>query len=202
MSSSTIVALAATLFVLACVPGPGILLVVSRTLATDFRQGFYTSLGIVAGDFVYILLVVTSLAYVADQLGALFVAIKTGCALYLIFLGLHALIFAATAVRAQSRVLPGSSFFVGLLTTLANPKAIIFYLGFLPAFIDIQHVSTRDVLIVLGLAGTIVGGVMTTYAFTANKSKAVLKSARLAALSQKIAGSIFLITGAWILLQR
>ncbi|WP_019605562.1 LysE family translocator [Teredinibacter turnerae] len=203
MQLETVIALAATMIVLAATPGPGVLLVVSRTLALNFRHGVYTSAGIVAGDFVYIAVVVASMSFIAATLEPLFLFIQYASAAYLMWLGVQAWRNADKPLALDTEG-PKSqhSFWIGLVVTLGNPKAILFYLGFLPAFIDLTQVNAMDVLILYILAAVIVGGVMVCYAFAVSKSKNLLADARFEAIIQRAAGSIFIVTGLWILLRR
>ena len=79
------------MFILAVIPGPGILIVVARSINAGFRHGISTSLGIVAGDFVYITLAIFGLTTLSASLGYFFIYVKYFGAAYLIFLGLSLL---------------------------------------------------------------------------------------------------------------
>jgi len=203
MTGSHIATLLGTMLVLAVVPGPSDVAVVSRSLISGFSQGLIMVAGIVMADLLFILLAVFSLAEVADSLGSLFAIVNYGCGLYLIGLGIHAL-----------RARPGpidvsdlgpysgySSFLVGLLMTLADPKAILFYMGLLPAFVELATITIADILVIMLIAMIVVGGVKGTYAFLANTAKGVFKNGRLRHRLERMAGWVLLGIGLYIVLQ-
>ncbi|WP_232053857.1 LysE family translocator [Microbulbifer sp. GL-2] len=166
------------MLVLALIPGPGVLAVVSRALTSGLRQGLIAVMGIVAGDYLFILLALFGLTTLAEAMGSLFVIIKYAGAAFLIWLGVN-LIFSQCKVRGlQAQVkLPAlyssgnfSSFLLGLLTTLGNPKAILFYASFLPAFLDLTSVTSLDILAIFTIATLSVGGVMVCYVYFSIKA--------------------------------
>lgn len=125
-------ALFAAMGVLAAVPSLSVLAVSARAASAGFRQGAWVTLGIVAGDTVFIVLAIFGLQWLAAALGDAFVWLKYLGAAYLLWLGFR-LWRADTAVeaRAASGVAAStSSFMSGLLLTLGDHKAILFYLGF------------------------------------------------------------------------
>lgn len=166
--------------VLALLPGPGILVVVARVLSGGMPHGIATSAGIVAGDYVFIILSVFGLAALASTMGQLFVWIQYLGGLYLIWLGLSLLKKPANRQdkyhqAQQNRSLKlGADFLAGLVTTLSNPKAILFYLSFFPAFLDLTQVKLPDLVIILIITTFAVGGTMLGYAWLALKAHATL----------------------------
>ena len=91
MTFASSISLFIAMFILAVIPGPGILIVVARSINAGFRHGISTSLGIVAGDFVYITLAIFGLTTLSASLGYFFIYVKYFGAAYLIFLGLSLL---------------------------------------------------------------------------------------------------------------
>jgi threonine/homoserine/homoserine lactone efflux protein len=158
--------------VLALIPGPGILAVVARTLAAGLRHGASTVAGVVAGDFVFITLALLGLAALSELMGGFFAAIKYLGAVYLIWLGISIALAKSSGMQVRPICEPShlASFAAGLLTTLGNPKAILFYLSFFPAFVDLSQVSALDVSIMYAIATIAVGGVMYGYAYAAYKA--------------------------------
>ncbi|ASC73248.1 putative membrane protein [Halomicronema hongdechloris C2206] len=203
MTGRHIATLFGTMLVLAVVPGPSDVAVVARSLISGFTQGLIMVVGIVMADLLFIVLAVFSLAEVADSLGALFVIVNYGCGLYLIGLGIHALRSRPHSIEVSDvRQYPGySSFLVGLLITLADPKAILFYMGLLPAFVELSTITVLDILVIMLIATTVVGGVKGTYACLANQAKGVFKNSRLRQRLESIAGCVLLGIGLFIVLQ-
>lgn len=87
----------------------------------------------------------------------------------------------------------------GLLITLADQKAILFYFGFFPAFLDISKISYFDTDIIIAIATLAVGGVKLGYAFMADRARLLISSKirkriNIAAGCVTIAVGIFLVT--------
>ena len=94
------------------------------------------TMGIVLGDYVFILLALFGLTALSEIMGTTFFIIKYLSAIYLIWLGIKLLKAKAKAsmIEIQNSVesSKSSNFIAGLLITLGNPKAILFYVGFFP----------------------------------------------------------------------
>jgi len=134
----TLIALALTI-----APGPDTFLVIANTSAGGFRRGFATVLGIVSGGFVYVLLVACGLVRLLVYSPGVFYAVKLAGACYLLYLGWGALRGAfrrGTAAGADAAPPPAksvrASYLQGLLTNALNPKIAVFYLAFLPQFLN------------------------------------------------------------------
>jgi len=182
MTLASSFALFFAMLVLAVIPGPGIMAVLARTGAAGFGHGASTTAGIVVGDFVFITIAVLGLAALSSWVGELFVVVKYCGAAYLIWLGISVLLSSrkAKGTEQQMPVIKTAnhfaSFLVGLVITLGNPKAILFYLSFLPAFMDLAALTFLDMLILYFIATLAVGGVMLGYAFMAHLARRKLQS--------------------------
>lgn len=191
-------ALFGTMLVLAAIPGPGVLAVVARSLSAGFTHGAATACGIMLGDYVFILLSVSGLAYVAEAMGTAFVLIKYLGAAYLIWLGLNLLRQAKTAAKDPDRIAAAaaashrSNLLIGLGTTLGNPKAILFYLSFFPAFLRLDQIGAGEVAALLLIATLAVGGVMLGYAWLGARASATLRSSRAGRSFNLVGGSVLI----------
>ncbi len=126
-----------------CTPGQDTALTIRNTLAGGRRAGLATAFGVSAGQAVWSMATAAGLAVVLAQSSALFTAIRLAGAAYLIYLGARSLVDAVrrdrAAMEAAGRV-PASrragqtAFAQGLVSNLANPKMVAFFIGFLPAF--------------------------------------------------------------------
>jgi threonine/homoserine/homoserine lactone efflux protein len=76
MNTGTVLTLFATIFVLALLPSSSAMIVAARSVASGFLHGVMATLGIVAGDILFILLAVPGLAMLTETLGNLFVVVK------------------------------------------------------------------------------------------------------------------------------
>ncbi|MES2826403.1 MAG: LysE family translocator [Pseudomonadota bacterium] len=180
MTLSSMLSLFIALVVLAAIPGPGVLTVVARSMASGFSHGLITTFGIVCGDYVFIILSLYGLSTLASAMGGLFAFLKYGAAAYLIWLGVKLLLAKHSNVEVKP-VLELSfvtNFMAGLVTTLSNPKAMFFYVSFFPAFVNVHRVTIIEVSQLLFLATVAVGSVMAGYAYTASKASKVFNSQR------------------------
>lgn len=127
-------------------PGADTLLVVRSVLARGQRSGFLTVLGICCGLFVHATLSALGLSLILLRSAEAFEAVKLAGAAYLIFLGGQSVWGAIRGeARADPRAEPGRlpaagatrrAFVEGLLNNVLNPKVAVFYLAFLPQFIN------------------------------------------------------------------
>jgi threonine/homoserine/homoserine lactone efflux protein len=203
MSPSDALAFALTMLVLAASPGPGVFTTVARALASGAAHGAVVAAGIVTGDLVYLLLAVYGLAALAHALGGFFVIVQYAGGAYLIGLGIKiwkSLPEPATieGIRELSWM---DNYLCGLLVTLGNPKAILFYLGLLPGFLDLNNLSRGDVLSLAAIITLVLGSVMLAYACAAGQARRLLAGAKTGRIVNTAAGGIMLAAGVAILLK-
>ena len=156
------IALALATLVFACIPGPGISAVVAQSLARGFKAGAGFTLGLALGDVCYLLTALFGMGWVASQIGPYFVVLKWAGAAYLVYMGVKCWTARPNfdpqpECAASART--GRSFLAGLCVTLGNPKAIAFYCGFLPGFVDMASLTGTDVALVMGIIVPIIGTV-------------------------------------------
>jgi len=156
------------------------------------------SIGMIMGDIFYMLCAVYGLALVAHELGGFFIIVRVLGAAYLVYLGLKLWRHGADLDLAVEQKDPGGlvrTFAVGFLTTLGNPKAIAFYIGFLPNFIDVAVLTITDVAI---LAGTIFAAallVCSLYAGLAARARGFLATRHYRRLVNRAAGTVMIGAG-------
>jgi threonine/homoserine/homoserine lactone efflux protein len=148
---TTLALFAAATMALLLIPGPSVLFIVARTLEHGRRGGLVSMLGVESGALLHVLAATAGLsALVSASPGAL-LAVKLVGAGYLLVLGVRAL---RGAGGAESTVARGSSrrlFRQGLVVDALNPKTAMFFLAFLPQFIDPAAGSVATQTLVLGL---------------------------------------------------
>jgi threonine/homoserine/homoserine lactone efflux protein len=132
----TVFLLASLLFALT--PGPGVIYVVSRTLAGGRRAGLASICGGALGDLCNSALASTGLAAVLAVSTRAFTVVKFAGAAYLLYLGIRELRRARRAPGGQTRApVTGKRVFRdGFLVALLNPKTALFFGAFLPQFVD------------------------------------------------------------------
>ena len=195
-------ALFASMVVLAAIPSVSVFAVIARSTAFGANHGILTALGIAIGDVVFILLAALGLSLLAENLEGLFVVIKYVGGSYLIWLG-----FSLCRAKSQDWTPRGemdasnmASFLTGLLITLGDSKAILFYLGFLPAFFDLSSTTTADTSLLVAIAVLAVGGVKVAYAILADKARLMVGSASMNTVN-RIAGSVMIVIGIAVVLR-
>jgi threonine/homoserine/homoserine lactone efflux protein len=127
---------AATL--LAVAPGPGMLYVLARTLAGGRREGVLSSLGTFLGGLVHVVAAATGLSLVLATSALAFAVVKYAGAGYLVYLGVRMIV---SARQDEDVVLSAESvrrnpFWQGIATEVLNPKTAIFFLAFIPQFVN------------------------------------------------------------------
>jgi threonine/homoserine/homoserine lactone efflux protein len=203
MTVNSAVALFATMAVLALLPSVSVMTVLARSASLGFRHGAVTSLGIVAGDLVYVLLAIYGLSLLTTTLGGWVVVIKYLGAVYLIGLGITLWRSQSSGLEIQqpSETALLSSFLAGFLLTLGDQKAVLFYLSFFPAFVDLSALTWIDTGVVVAIALTAVGGVKLAYACLANQVRNLLPHGKANRWLSRIAGCILFSLGVAVLLR-
>ena len=125
---------------LAIAPGPGMLYVLARTLAGGRREGVLSCLGTFAGGLVHVLAAATGLSIVLATSATAFAVVKYAGAAYLICLGARMIISARrdsdSEIQITSSRAPKNPFWQGIATEVLNPKTAIFFLAFIPQFVN------------------------------------------------------------------
>jgi threonine/homoserine/homoserine lactone efflux protein len=139
--------------VLALTPGPGILYVMARTLAGGRRDGVVSTLGTGVGGLLHVLVAAVGLSAVLAASAQAFATVKYVGAAYLIFLGVRTLLSAPANHADAPPARPAGSkraFLEGILTEALNVKTALFFLAFIPQFIN-PHRPPAPQFVALGL---------------------------------------------------
>ena len=135
-------------------PGNDMLYVISRSISQGFRGGLFSSLGIFIGCLVHVFAAVFGISLIIANSPILFQAIKFAGAAYLIYLGINAFRTKPNTPETQNdlqKVKPWQLLKQGAITNALNPKVAIFFLSFLPQFIDTNVGHTATQLFQLGM---------------------------------------------------
>ena len=124
---------------LAIAPGPGMLYVLARSLAGGRREGVLSSLGTLVGGMVHVLAAAAGVPIILARSAVAFATVKYLGAGYLCFLGIRMILEA----RRDTGSLPADAlapvrnpFWQGIATEALNPKTALFFLSFIPQFVD------------------------------------------------------------------
>jgi threonine/homoserine/homoserine lactone efflux protein len=137
-------------------PGPDMLYVVSRSLERGRRAGVVSALGIGVGTLVHTFLTAVGLSAVMISIPVAFQLIRYAGATYLAYLGLRVLFGNRTgtdnlAQRQDQHSTLWIVFRQGVLTNVLNPKVALFFLAFLPQFVDTARGAIAVQIVLLGL---------------------------------------------------
>jgi RhtB (resistance to homoserine/threonine) family protein len=140
-------------------PGPDMLYVIARSVGEGRTAGIISSLGIAAGCLVHTLAVALGLAGLLEAVPVAFEVVKWLGAAYLVWLGVRALRKQRDSgdQPTMSEASRGAIFRQGMLTNVLNPKVALFFLAFLPQFVDPERGPVVLQLVSLGLLFNVSG---------------------------------------------
>ena len=203
MTLESAMAFAAIVFVFAATPGPAILACVAQALGSGFRSALALSAGIILGDVLFLLVAVYGMAILASVLEGLFLAVRLGGAAYLVWIGWRMLrrepgLAGSDAYSGQDR----HAFRAGLLITLGNPKVILFYLGLLPALMDLSNLEAGHVATLVVLLVSVLTMVNASYAWMAATARGWMGSPAPIRRLNRGAGFLLMAVGAYVAIKR
>ena len=133
-------------------PGPNMAFVLSHGVAHGPRGGFAAAIGISAADLVHTLFAATGVTALVAAWPPSFDVLRYAGALYLVWLAVQALRSGGLRMGAQAQPAGfGRIVRMALLNNLVNPKALLFFMVFLPQFVDPSHGSVPLQLVQLGV---------------------------------------------------
>jgi threonine/homoserine/homoserine lactone efflux protein len=184
-------------------PGQDTMFIIGRSLTGGLRAGLAAAVGISVGSIGHTLAAALGLSVILATSALAFTIVKLAGAAYLIYLGIRLLLAKPPATDAGTR-LPSSSaaarsaFLQGILTNLLNPKVALFFLAFLPQFID-PHAGARS-LAFLALGATFITTGLCwclVLAFAAARLQAFfVRNPNARTLIDRAVGALFLALGA------
>jgi threonine/homoserine/homoserine lactone efflux protein len=193
----TWLAFVATSAVLLVIPGPTILLVVSYALGQGWRTALPMAIGVALGDFTAMTLSLLGLGALLAASATIFTILKWMGAAYLVWLGIK-LWRAGGSFDAQPRTDAVSSLKMlghAWLVTALNPKGLVFFVAFLPQFIDPKLPFLPQVSV---LAATFLVMAFTNviaYALAASRAGRMARSPRTLGFINKAGGSLLIGAG-------
>jgi threonine/homoserine/homoserine lactone efflux protein len=134
---STLAVFALASFLLAVVPGPAVLYIVAQAVDQGRRAGLASALGVASGGLVHVTAAVVGLSSLLASSATAFEAVKLVGAVYLVYLGVRRLLTKAGPVTLERERRPLRELYRrGVVVNVLNPKTALFFLAFLPQFVD------------------------------------------------------------------
>ena len=204
MTFQNLALLFATMFVISAVPGPSDAAVAARASAYGAWHAAAMIIGILLADAVFIVVALVGLGTIARAMSEWFVIVTSLCAAYLIYLGWSTL----SALPSESKATTlgsgsiAASLVGGMTVTFADPKAIFFYMGLLPAFIDMHSASWWHGALVMLVATVVIGIVKGAYAWLAIALRERFHRSRQSTglWLQRLAGGVLIVAGIFLIL--
>ncbi|MCA0044261.1 LysE family translocator [Celeribacter litoreus] len=137
------------LLILFLTPGPVWLAVLARGLSGGFHAVWPLALGVVIGDFLWALLAIFGVSWIVSEFESFLSVLRWLATVMFVTMGFLLIRHSDKKIAADSRLTrPGmwAGFIAGLVCILGNPKAILFYMGFLPGFFDLSSLVIWDVV--------------------------------------------------------
>lgn len=189
------------IFIFAITPGPGVFALISRGLVYGSSSCLSLAFGMTISDVVYLVLACFGLSAIAENYTTVFTVIRFAGAGYLIYLA-YKMWVAEVRLDAGVEQKGGrglvSGFIQGFLISASNPKVILFYIAFLPTFMDLTLLGPGDILVAAGLTvlGLMLGLMMV--AVSAASAKRLFSSEKAVKRLNRSAGSIMAGAGVYL----
>ena len=163
----------------AAIPGPDIVAILARALSHGFKNTLALISGILFGHALWTVAAALGLVVLVQTLGSAFVVIKFAAAIYLIYLAWnlwnsHTEATLSSADNSNDR---RSGFISGLLISLSNPKAMIFFGTVMPTVLPIANLTVLQLVFVLFLSTTTMFIVFGAWAAVASRARIALQNA-------------------------
>jgi len=199
ISTQTLLLFCISAFALIITPGPNLIYIITRSASQGRKAGLLSVLGVDSGTLIHVAAASLGLSALLASSALAFNIVKYLGAAYLIYLGLRAW-FSQREAQELANPEPTSVarvYFQGMLTNVLNPKVALFFLAFLPQFVDVSRGSVAAQMLVLGLTFTLIGvGVDVVVALFASTAGHWLRRRTKAQQAQKwITGGVYITLG-------
>ena len=152
LSLETVIAFILASVILSLVPGPDNIYVMTNSALKGWRVGFYTTLGLCTGLIGHTFLVAIGVSVIFQTSALAFNGLKIVGACYLIYLGWLSLQSKELNISGTGKDNSNRSYYItGVIMNLTNPKVALFFLVFLPQFVNISNDSVTIQVVLLGL---------------------------------------------------
>jgi len=188
-------------------PGPDTAYILGRSIAQGRPAGIASSLGIATGTIFHTCAAALGLSAILATSAWAFSAIKLVGAAYLIFLGLKMFFDRQDSLSLPSnfrRSTTGAAFRQGVLTNVLNPKVALFFLAFLPQFINPGSTTKVPAFLALGFTFVATGTIWCLILawFASSLSEKLRGNRSIAGWLNRAVGSVFVFLGARLAVTR
>ncbi len=183
---------------LAVVPGPAVTYIVTQSVDKGRRAGIFSALGVASGGLVHVAAATAGLSALIASSATAFTVVKLVGAAYLIAVGIRRVLSGDDDADPEVQAAPLRRLYrQGVVVNVLNPKTALFFLAFLPQFVNTHHAVAPQVAVL----GVVFAGIALssdlTYALLADLLAARLRrSSRSARIRRYASGGIFIALGA------
>lgn len=204
MESHLLITYLVAITVLSMTPGVDTMLVIRNTARGGWRDGITSSFGICCGLFVHAAVSAVGISVILLQTAWAFSALKTVGACYIIWLGLVSLrsllrkdkmAFGGRLSATKQPFQVDRSLREGLLSNVLNPKPVVFYMAFLPQFINPEHSALIQSLVLAGFHFIIAMIWQSILALLVNQAKSRLLQPQVGRVFDGLTGAILVTLG-------
>ena len=198
-SIESLIAFGIASLALLVIPGPAVLYIINRSVADGRNVALAAVAGLEIGNFMHVIAATVGLSAVIATSAAAFSAVKWIGAGYLIYVGIRTLATKAQAVNHLNDPMSRRRAFTqGIVVNTFNPKVALFFLSFLPQFIDADRGSAALQSLVLGSTFVVLGCISDSlFAILASALRGtLLRGKSLPFVQRYVAGSVFIALGA------
>ena len=193
------------ILIFAVTPGPGVFAVIAKSMTKGARASVSLCVGMVMSDIVYLVMACFGLAAIASAWEGVFLVIRYVGAAYLIYLGWKMWVSPVSTSTDNLAELEAktemASFMQGFMISASNPKVILFYVAFLPTFMDLTVLSEIDIVIASILAFTALMLGISLISVSASQARRLMKSERSMKTLNRTSGGIMASAGAFLALK-
>jgi len=189
---------AGALFVLFLTPGPVWVALIARSMSGGFQSAWPLAMGVVIGDIIWPFLAILGVTWVVTTFAGFMIALKWFATALFLWMGFQIIRHANRRISTDSRLTrPGkwAGFAAGVAVIMANPKAILFYMGVLPGFFDLTRLTVWDMAAIALLSAIVplLGNLI--LAIMIDRAKALLASEKAVRRMNLTAGTMLVFVG-------
>lgn len=192
---------AGAIFILFITPGPVWLAIVARALSGGVHSAWPLALGVVAGDLIWPLLAILGVSWVVSIYDGFLDVLRWVAVIMFVMMGILLIRNADKSISANNQLTkPGwyAGFMAGFIVIMSNPKAILFYMGVLPGFFDLNAITVLDIIAIVIISMTVpfMGNMLLAF-FVDRIRKMMQKPEQLRRLNQ-VSGAMLITVGVLI----
>lgn len=186
--------------ILALIPGSDTMFILGQTIANSRKSGVFSALGVCAGILVHTFLAAFGLSLVLKNSMTAFNIVKFLGAMYLVYMGIKSIRSKDSLLVSEGEVAKENlkkAFLQGIVTNVLNPKVALFFLAFLPQFVDTSNTYGALPFAILGLTSFTISGIwcVSLSIFASFIAVFLKKNKNFGKIINKVSGTIFIVLG-------